>query len=130
MRILFISSTRIGDAVLSTGLLDHLMRTHPDARFTMVCGRVAEGVFRRMPGLDRLIAVEKRPYSLHWLDIWGQLATTRWDLVVDLRASAIAWLLIKALVGLRVSPQEEIEGLDIHEHGNEAYHGFVMVRNE
>ena len=93
MRILFISSTRIGDAVLSTGLLDHLMRTHPDARFTIVCGRVAEGVFRRMPRLDRLIAVEKRPYSLHWLDIWGQLATTRWDLVADLRASAIAWLL-------------------------------------
>ena len=93
MRILFISSTRIGDAVLSTGLLDHLMRTHPDARFTIVCGRVAEGVFRRMPRLDRLIAVEKRPYSLHWLEIWGQLATTRWDIVVDLRASAIAWLL-------------------------------------
>ena len=93
MRILFISSTRIGDAVLSTGLLDHLMRAHPEARFTIVCGRVAEGVFRRMPQLDRLIAVEKRRYSLHWLEIWGQLATTRWDLVVDLRASAIAWLL-------------------------------------
>jgi len=44
--------------------------------------------------------------------------------------SAIIWLLIKTTVGLRVSPQEEIEGLDIHEHGNEAYHGFVMVRNE
>jgi ADP-heptose:LPS heptosyltransferase len=37
--------------------------------------------------------VEKRRYSLHWLEIWGQLAATRWDLVVDLRASAIAWLL-------------------------------------
>ena len=44
--------------------------------------------------------------------------------------SALFWLLIKSTVGLRVSPQEEIEGLDIHEHGNEAYHGFVMVRNE
>lgn len=93
MRILFISSTRIGDAVLSTGLLDHLMRAHPEARFTIVCGRVAEGVFRRMPRLERLIAVEKRSYSLHWLEIWGQVAATRWDLVVDLRASAIAWLL-------------------------------------
>ena len=93
MRILFISSTRIGDAVLSTGLLDHLMRAHPEARFTIVCGRVAEGVFRRMPQLERLISVEKRPYSLHWLEIWGQVAATRWDLVVDLRASAIAWLL-------------------------------------
>jgi heptosyltransferase-3 len=93
VRILFISSTRIGDAVLSTGLLDHLMRAHPEARFTIVCGRVAEGVFRRMPRLERLISVEKRRYSLHWLEIWSALAFTRWDLVVDLRASAIAWLL-------------------------------------
>ena len=93
MRILFISSTRIGDAVLSTGLLDHLMRAHPEARFTIVCGRVAEGVFRCMPQLERLISVEKRRYSLHWLEIWGAVAFTRWDLVVDLRASAIAWLL-------------------------------------
>ncbi|MCA3363811.1 MAG: glycosyltransferase family 9 protein [Roseomonas sp.] len=69
------------------------MRAHPEARFTIVCGRVAEGVFRRMPRLERLIAVEKRRYSLHWLEIWDALAFTRWDLVVDLRASAIAWLL-------------------------------------
>jgi Amt family ammonium transporter len=44
--------------------------------------------------------------------------------------SAICWLTIKALVGLRVSQQEEIEGLDIGEHGNEAYHGFVLSRSE
>ena len=44
--------------------------------------------------------------------------------------SAVAWLILKSVVGLRVSPQEEIEGLDIGEHGNEAYHGFVMVRTE
>ena len=44
--------------------------------------------------------------------------------------SAIVWLILKATVGLRVSPHEEVEGLDIGEHGNEAYHGFVMVRTE
>jgi Amt family ammonium transporter len=44
--------------------------------------------------------------------------------------SAICWLLIKAVVGLRVGAHEEIGGLDIGEHGNEAYHGFVMVRTE
>ncbi len=44
--------------------------------------------------------------------------------------SAIVWLILKSVVGLRVAPQEEIEGLDIGEHGNEAYHGFVMVRSE
>ena len=37
-RILFITSSRIGDAVLSTGLLDWLVRTHPDCRITVACG--------------------------------------------------------------------------------------------
>jgi len=44
--------------------------------------------------------------------------------------SAIAWIIIKSVVGLRVAPQEEVEGLDIGEHGNEAYHGFVLTRSE
>jgi Amt family ammonium transporter len=33
---------------------------------------------------------------------------------------------LKATVGIRVSEAEEIEGLDIGEHGHEAYAGFVM----
>jgi ADP-heptose:LPS heptosyltransferase len=92
MRILFVTSTRIGDAVLSTALAGHLLRVHPGARFTVACGPVAEGVFARMPGLERLIVVAKRPLSAHWLDLWRQVAFTRWDLVVDLRASALSWL--------------------------------------
>jgi Amt family ammonium transporter len=39
--------------------------------------------------------------------------------------SSVFWLLLKATLGIRVSPQEEIEGLDIGEHGMEAYTGFV-----
>ncbi len=93
MRILFITSTRIGDAVLSTGLLDHLLRENPGARFTIVCGTVAERIFAHLPGLERIIPVTKRRWSLHWLELWWQVAFRRWDLVVDLRGSAMAWLL-------------------------------------
>ena len=93
VRILFITSTRIGDAVLSTGLLDHLLREHPKARITVACGPVAEGVFTRMPGLERIIPLAKKRWSLHWLELWWKVAFRRWDLVVDLRGSAIAWLL-------------------------------------
>ena len=38
--------------------------------------------------------------------------------------SMIVWLVLKATMGLRVSAQEEIEGLDIGEHGNVAYPDF------
>jgi Amt family ammonium transporter len=41
--------------------------------------------------------------------------------------SAIAWLALKYTIGIRVTPEEEIEGLDHGEHGNEAYHGFQMT---
>ncbi len=40
--------------------------------------------------------------------------------------SAATWLILKYTIGIRVSEAEEIEGLDKGEHGNEAYHGFVM----
>lgn len=93
MRILFVTSNRIGDAVLSTGLLDHLLRSHPEARFTVACGPAAAGVFTRLPRLERLIAFEKRTYARHWFDLWRQVVGTRWDLVVDIRGSALAWTL-------------------------------------
>ena len=93
MRILFITATRIGDAVLSTGLLDHLLRTHPQARFTIACGPVAEGVFARMPRREATLVMDKQRFDLHWLRLWRLTAGTAWDLVVDLRGSALAFLL-------------------------------------
>jgi Amt family ammonium transporter len=41
--------------------------------------------------------------------------------------SVLGWLVLKATVGLRVSPEEEYEGLDIGEHGNHAYPDFQPV---
>ena len=38
--------------------------------------------------------------------------------------SLVVWIALKAIIGLRVSESEEREGLDIGEHGNEAYPDF------
>ena len=92
MRILFVTSNRIGDAVLSTGLLDHLLKTYPKARFTIACGPVAEGLFARMPQRDVTIVMEKQSYGRHWLPLWTATVGVVWDLVVDIRASAISYL--------------------------------------
>lgn len=40
-------------------------------------------------------------------------------------ASLLLWLLIKAVIGIRVPLHEEIQGLDVFEHGNVAYPEFV-----
>ena len=112
MRILFVTSNRIGDAVLSTGLLDHLLRAHPRARFTVACGPAAEGVFLRMPNLERLITMEKRPWGRHWLPLWAASVGTVWDLVVDIRGSALSWLVpTRARARMRRRPGHKTEQL-------------------
>lgn len=39
--------------------------------------------------------------------------------------SSIFWLALKAIFGIRVTEEEELMGLDIGEHGMEAYSGFL-----
>src|SRR5580700_4444039 len=93
MDILFVTATRIGDAVLSTGLLGYLIERHPGARLTIAAGPVAAPLFEAVPGLERLVVMRKRPFALHWFGLYGAVAARRWDTVVDLRGSALAWLL-------------------------------------
>jgi ADP-heptose:LPS heptosyltransferase len=93
MHILFVTATRIGDAVLSTGLLAHLIERFPQARLTIAAGPVAAPLFEGVPGLERIIIVEKRRWSAHWLGLHAAVVGRRWDLVVDLRGSALAFLL-------------------------------------
>lgn len=92
-RILFVTSTRIGDAVLSTGVLDHLLAGYPGARVTVACGPVCAPLFAPVPGVEQVLPMVKSRRGGHWLTLWGQTVLTPWSLVVDLRASALAWLL-------------------------------------
>lgn len=93
MRLLFITNSRIGDAVLSTGLLDHLTRRHPGARVTIACGPLVAPLFVGVPGLERIHELRKRPRAGHWRTLWAACVGHRWDVVADLRGSPIPWLL-------------------------------------
>jgi heptosyltransferase-3 len=94
-RILFVTSTRIGDCVLSTGLYRRLAEENPGAAITVACGPLGAPVFRAAPQLERTIVVAKSPtgHRGHWLRLWKEVVGTPWDLVVDLRGSAIAYTL-------------------------------------
>ena len=93
MKILFVTANRVGDAVLSTGLLAELVRRHPGARITVACGPAAANLFEAVPNVERVIVLTKRPFARHWLGLWRATVGRAWDLVVDLRASALAWTL-------------------------------------
>jgi Amt family ammonium transporter len=75
-------------------------------------GLTSEGGLFFGGGTDQLIA-----------QLTGVGATAAYVLVV----SAVCWAVLKYTMGIRVSREEEIHGLDSGEHGNEAYHGFVMA---
>lgn len=61
-------------------------------------------------------------FKLLGIQLLGMLATATWTAITI----TITFLLIKKIVGLRVTPEEEIVGLDATEHGLEtAYAGFL-----
>src|SRR5215469_12173190 len=93
MHILFVTATRIGDAVLSTGLLAYLIERYPGTRLSVAAGPLAAPLFDAAPGVEGVLIIEKRRWSLHWLPFYARVAAKRWDLVVDLRGSVLAWLL-------------------------------------
>src|SRR5438094_10044329 len=93
MRILFVTATRIGDAVLSTGLLSHLIARFPEARLTIAAGPAAAPLFAAVPGLERLITVHKRRWAAHWPASYARTRGRLWDTVVDWSSSALVWLL-------------------------------------
>ena len=88
--ILFITATRIGDAVLSSGLVRRLSDEIPNARFTIVAGPAAAPLFADVPNLDQLIVFEKAKNGRHWFDLWRKVRRRKWGLVVDLRGSGLS----------------------------------------
>ncbi len=95
-RILFISATRLGDAVLGTGVLAQALARWPGARVTLVCGPAAAPLFAGLPELETCLVLRKGrglARHAHWADVlahgWGRL----WDAVIDLRGSASAYVL-------------------------------------
>jgi Amt family ammonium transporter len=83
-----------------------------------IVGALLTGVFNAQPlggpGLETTGAI---PWQV-WLQLEGVLITIVWSAVV----AWVAYFIADKVCGLRVSPDAEREGLDIHSHGETAYH--------
>ncbi|HEX2752370.1 MAG TPA: glycosyltransferase family 9 protein, partial [Alphaproteobacteria bacterium] len=93
MKILFITATNLGDGVLTTGALDHFIRKYPQAEFTIACGPLLTSIFEPAPGTVRIIPMKKEPYAGHWRKLFAETFFKKWDIVIDMRNSALSRLL-------------------------------------
>ncbi|MCX7338061.1 MAG: glycosyltransferase family 9 protein [Alphaproteobacteria bacterium] len=91
MNILFITCSRIGDAVLTTGILKFIEHAFPGAKVTIAVDPLPAPLFKDYPLLDRLIVFPKKKHSRHWVDLWMQTVARKWDWVIDCRGSVVSY---------------------------------------
>ena len=92
MKLLFVTSTRVGDAILSTGLLHRVIGANEGVKVTVACGPAAAPLFEAVPNLERIIVLDKMLLSMHWLRLWLLCIGHFWDLVIDLRNAPVTYL--------------------------------------
>ena len=91
--ILIISLSNIGDVILTLPVMDILIRDFPRARFSVVVGPKAQTLFKGNASLRKVHVFDKK--QSFWKTIlWVvSLCGERFDLVVDLRNTAIPFLI-------------------------------------
>ena len=91
--ILVITLSNIGDAIMTTPVLEALHRRYPDAMIDLVVDRRSSEVFSHCPYRDRLVFKDKHAGWRGTLDLVRGLRERHYDLVVDLRTDGLAYLL-------------------------------------
>lgn len=92
-KVLFVTSNRIGDCVISSGVIREIARQVPGARITVACGRPPAPFFRAAPNVEQVIILDKKRMAGHWVALWRQVVGTHWDMVIDIRGSALSYLI-------------------------------------
>lgn len=92
-KILVITLSNIGDAVMTTPVLETLHQQYPNAVIDLVADRRSAEIFRHCPYLGRIVFKEKRTGWRGTLKLVRELRSTRYDLIADLRTDGLAYLL-------------------------------------
>lgn len=92
-RILFISLSNIGDAIMTTPVLERLHQLYPDASIDLICDKRSKILFQHCPYRGEIIIKDKRADKLTLARQLKGLRKTRYDLIVDLRTDGLAYLL-------------------------------------
>lgn len=93
-KLLFITSNRLGDAVLSTGVLAKALERFMPGEVTIACGPIPAPLFEAVPNLKQIILLDKQERGMHWIRLWQHVAPQVWDVVIDLRNSVVSYIIL------------------------------------
>ena len=93
MKVLFIGNTRLGDAILSTPILNYYNKKNND--ITVICSTLSKNIYSSFSSVKRVITLNKKKRGLHWLEAYNLLEPVKWDLVIDLRNSLLSRIIRK-----------------------------------
>lgn len=115
-KTLFIAPNRIGDAVLASSILAHILTTDRNARVTIATSPLAAPLYEGYPQLVRIIPVTKRSYNRHWLTLWRATFPTHWHAVWDMRNSILSYTLRMKHRHSYTSPPNDAPKVKQYEH--------------
>ena len=93
MKLLFITASRIGDAIITSGVLNDMIKSHPGIDVTVAAAPLTLPLFEGVPNLKRLIPIVKKPLHRHWVDLWKECRHDQWDIILDTRGSLVTYFL-------------------------------------
>ena len=96
MKILFIGNSRLGDAILSTPIINYYNKKKNS--IPVICSPLSKEIYSSFLSVNKLIALKKKKRGVHWVQAYFLLDSLKWDLVIDLRNTIISRLVRKIKV--------------------------------
>ena len=94
MHLLFISSNRIGDSLINLQVLNKYIRKNKkNIEITLVSGALPLPLYDDYTMITKRVILKKEKYNLHWLKLYRELSSQKFDEVVDFRSSLISYFL-------------------------------------
>ena len=93
MNLLFISSNRLGDAIINIQVLNKFIRQFPNIKVTIVSGSLPMPLYDDYSNIFSRMLLVKKKYSSHWINLYLKLRNQKFDYIIDFRSSPISYFL-------------------------------------
>ena len=93
MNLLFISSNRLGDAIINIQVLNKFIREFPNIKVTLVSGSLPMPLYDDYSNISSKILLTKKKFSTHWINLYLKVRNQKFDYIIDFRSSPISYFL-------------------------------------